>query len=245
MSPARNPGRVAGVWYLLLIAVGPLRLIYIPSKLFVHDDAAATAANIAAHEWLFRLGMVSELAGAALLVLLVLAFYRLFEGVDRHLAVLVVILGGVMPAVIYVVNVATDAGALTVVSGAGALSAFDRAQRDALVMLLLRVHGHQLTASLMLAGAWLFPLGTLVYRSRFLPRFLGVWLLVAGCGWLVLCATGFLWPQYQDRELALFQPAFLGELALMLWLVIKGARPRALETAPSPSALASGPGTAR
>src|SRR3982074_738103 len=112
MSSIRNPGRVAGFWYLLLILIGPLRLIYIPSKLFVHGDPTATTNNIVAHEWLFRFGMVSELVGAVVLILLVLAFYRLFERVDQSLARLVVILGGVMPATIAIVNVVSDAGAL-------------------------------------------------------------------------------------------------------------------------------------
>jgi Domain of unknown function (DUF4386) len=151
MRPTHNPGRVAGFWYLLLIVIGPLRLIYIPSKLFVHGDATATVDNIAAHEWLFRFGMVSELVGAIVLILLTLAFYRLFAGVDRNLAVQVVIFGGVMPSVIYFVNVVTDAGALMVVRGADFLSVFDKPQRDALVMLLLRLHDHQFTATLMLA----------------------------------------------------------------------------------------------
>jgi hypothetical protein len=238
MSPTHNPGRVAGFWYLVLIVIGPLRLIYIPSKLFVEGNAAATVNNIAAHEWLFRFGMVSELVCAVILIFLVLAFYRLFQRVDQHLAVLVVILGGVMPAVIYFVNVVTDAGALMIVRGADFLSVFDKPQRDALVMLFLRLHDHQFTATLMLAGAWLFPLGMLVYRSRFLPRFLGVWLVIAGCGWLIMCFTGFQSPQYQDKEFVIFQPAFFGELALMLWLVIKGARPPALDAAASSSSSA-------
>jgi hypothetical protein len=233
MSSTHNPGRVAGFWYLLLIVIGPLRLIYIPDKLFVHGDATATVNNIAAHEWLFRFGMVSELVGAVMLIFLTLAFYRSFAGVDRNLAVQVVIFGGVMPSVIYFVNVVTDAGALMVVRGADFLSVFDKPQRDALVMLLLRLHDHQFTATLMLAGTWLFPLGILVYRSRFLPRFLGVWLVIAGCGWLIMCFTGFLSPQYQDKEFVIFQPAFFGEIALMLWLVIKGARPPALGVAAS------------
>ncbi|MGH9741221.1 MAG: DUF4386 family protein [Candidatus Acidiferrum sp.] len=72
MRTTRNPGRVAGFWYLLLILIGPLRLIYIPSKLFVHGDAAATAGNIAAHELLFRLGIVSDLLGGLILIFLVL-----------------------------------------------------------------------------------------------------------------------------------------------------------------------------
>jgi hypothetical protein len=100
MTLPHNPGRVAGFWYLLLVMIGPLRLIYIPSKLFVPGNATATVNNIAAHELLFRLGIAGDLAGAVILIFLTLAFYRLFAGVDRNLAVLVVIFGGVMPALI-------------------------------------------------------------------------------------------------------------------------------------------------
>jgi hypothetical protein len=164
MSSTRNPGRVAGLWYLLLVVIGPLRLIYIPSKLFVDGNATATANNIAAHEWLFRFGMAGDLVGAVVLIFLVMAFYRLFKGVDQYLAVLVVILGGVMPALIYFVNVVSDAGALMVVRGADFLQVFDKPQRDALVMLFLRLHDHQNTAAEVLWGLWLFPLAILVYR---------------------------------------------------------------------------------
>ena len=233
MSTTHNPGRVAGFLYLLLVVIGPLRLIYIPSKLFVHENATATVNNIAAHEWLFRFGMVGDLVGAVILIFLVLAFYRLFKGVDQYLAVLVVILGGVMPALIYFVNVVSDAGALMVVRGAGFLSVFDKPQRDALVMLLLRLHDHQNTAAEILWGAWLFPLAILVYRSRFLPRFLGVWLVINGFAYVILSFTGLLLPQYQGKVFLISQPALFGELALMLWLVIKGAKPQPLDAAAS------------
>src|SRR6266478_8296307 len=135
MSWTRNPGRVVGFWYLLLVLGGPLRLIYIPNKLFVHGDAAATASNIAAHQWLFRFGMLSDLLGAVVLIFLVLAFYRLFKGVDQELALLLAIWGGVMPAVLSLVNIVSDGGALTAALGAGFLSVFDQPQRDALVAL--------------------------------------------------------------------------------------------------------------
>jgi hypothetical protein len=174
MTSTRNPGRVAGLWYLFLSVFAPLRLIYIPSKLFVDGNAAATASNIAAHESLFRFGIVGDLVCAVILIFLVLAFYRLFKAVDQNLAVLVVIFGGVMPAVIYVVNAVSDAAALMVVRGAGYLSVFDKPQRDAIAMLLLDLHDHQNTAAEILWGVWLLPLAVLVYRSRFLPRFLGV-----------------------------------------------------------------------
>lgn len=220
-----NSGRIAGLWYLFIILIGPLRLIYIPSRLFVWESAAATVTNIVTHEWLFRVGMLSELLGAIGLVYLTLSLYKMFAEVNRGLAVQVVIFGGVMPALLYFVNVATDAGALMVVRGASFLSVVEKPQRDALVMLLLRLHDHLFDATLLLAGLWLFPLGMLIYRSRLLPRFLGVWLIITGCAWSLLCLLAYLLPQYQSKAFELLQPVFFGEIALMLWLVIKGSKP--------------------
>jgi hypothetical protein len=227
MSSTHNPGRVAGFWYLLLVVIGPLRLIYIPSKLFVRGNATATVNNIAAHELLFRFGIVGDLVGGVILIFLVLAFYRLFKGVDQNLAVLVVIFGGVMPATINFVSVVSDAAALMVVRGADFLSVFDKPQRDALAMLFLRLRDHQNTAAEILWGVWLLPLAMLVYRSRFLPRFLGVWLAIGGFAYVILSLTGELLPQYQEKVFTYSQPAFFGELAIILWLVIKGAKPPA------------------
>jgi hypothetical protein len=231
MSLSRNPGRVAGLWYLLLTILGPVRLIYIPSKLFVRGDAAATVNNIAAHELLFRFGIVADLICGVILIFLVLAFYRLFQGVDQNLAVQVVILGGVMPAIIDFLNVVNDAGALMAVRGADFLSLLDKPQRDALAMLFLRLHDRTITGAEILWGLWLIPLALLVYRSRFLPRFLGVWLIINGVAYVILSFTGLLLPQYQDTVFTISQPALAGEVALMLWLVIKGAKPPALGAA--------------
>ncbi len=227
MNSTRNPGRVAGLWYLLLCVLGPLRLMYIPGKLFVHGNATATVSNIAAHEWLFRFGIVSDLLCGVILIFLTLAFFRLFREVDQYLAVLVIILGGVMPALIDFVGVVSDAVALMVVRGADFLSAFDKPQRDALAMLFLRLRDHQNTAAEILWGLWLFPLAILVYRSRFLPRFLGVWLVINGLAYVIMSFAGELLPQYQGKVFIISQPALFGELALMLWLVIKGAKPPA------------------
>ena len=225
LSAIRNPGRIAGLWYLLLVFIGPIRLIYIPEKLFVTGNATATANNIVTHEWLFRVGMVADLVGAVVLVYLTMAFYRLFEDVDRQLAVLVVILGGVMPALLYIVNVATDASALMVARGADFLNVFDKPQRDAFVLLLLRQHNHLDTAAEVLWGLWLAPLGLLVYRSRFLPRFLGIWLLFAAAAYVLISFIGELAPQFSDKAFLFAQPALFAEIALTLWLVIRGSGP--------------------
>jgi Domain of unknown function (DUF4386) len=237
MTATRNPGRAAGLWYLALTIFGPLRLIYIPSKLFVPGNPAATSDNIAAHELLFSLGIAADLICAVILIFLVLAFYRLFKGVDKSLAVQVAIFGGVMPAVIYFVGVVNDLAALTLIRGADFLSVFDKPQRDALAMLFLRLRDHQNIAAEILWGLWLIPLAILVYRSRFLPRFLGVWLVINGLAYLTMSFTGILLSQqYQQKVFTYSQPALAGELALMLWLVIKGAKPPALDTATSGAA---------
>jgi hypothetical protein len=164
-----------------------------------------------------------------------MAFYRLFKEVDQNLAVLVVIFGGVMPALINFVGVVSDAGTLMVVRGADFLSVFDKPQRDALAMLFRRLRDQQNTAAEILWGVWLLPLAVLVYRSRFLPRFLGVWLTINGFAYVINSFTGVLLPQYQGDVFTYSMPALVGELAIMLWLVIKGAKPSALDLAASPS----------
>jgi hypothetical protein len=236
VSSTHNPGRAAGFLYLLLVIFAPVRLIYIPSKLFVAGNATATANNIATHETLFRLGIVSDLFCGTILIFLVLALYRLFKGVDQNLAVLMVIVGGVLPAAIDFFNVLNDAAALVLVRGADFLSVFEKPQRDALAMLFVRLHHHEIVAAEILWGLWLFPLALLVYRSRFLPRFLGVWLIINGFAYLILSFTGLLLPQYEDMVSNIAFPAELGEVALMLWLLIKGAKPQPLDAAASSSA---------
>jgi len=223
MHPTDKAARVAGALYLTLL-FAPLRLIYIPSTLFVHGDATATANNIAAHELLFRLGIVADLFTGTMAIFVVLAFYRLFKGVDQNLAGLVVILGGLMVAPIYFLNTLNDAAALLLARGADFLSAFDKPQRDALAMLFLRLHHHGVVANEIFWGLWLIPLALLVIRSGFLPRFLGYWLIINGIAYVITSLTGLLLPQFEELISGLTFPALLGEPVFMLWLLIKGAK---------------------
>src|SRR2546426_9244544 len=236
MTSTSKNARVAGFLYLLLTIAAPIRLFLIPSTLFVHGDATATASNIAAHESLFRLGIVSDLISGTICFFLAVALYRLLKGVDQNLAVLMVILGGVFPAAIDFFIVLNDAAALMLVRGADFLSVFEKPQRDALALLFLRLHHQEVVAAEILWGLWLFPLAVLVLRSGFLPRFLGVWLIVNGFAYLAMSFTGLLLPQYEDLVSNIAFPALLGEMAFMLWLVIKGAKPQPLYAAASSSA---------
>ena len=223
-SLSRN-ARVAGLLYLTLLTA-PLRLIYIPSKLVVAGNAAATANNIAAHQMLFRLGIVSDLFTATMTIFLTLALYRLFKAVDEGLARLVVILGSLIVTPIYFLNTINDAAALLLVRGADFLTVFDKPQRDALAMLFIRLHGHGILVNEVFWGLWLLPFGLLVYRSRFLPRILGVWLMLNCFAYLAPSVTGILWPQYEATISNWLFPVMFGELAIMLWLIIMGAKER-------------------
>ena len=230
MASLSKDARLAGLLYILASVVGVFRLMYIPNTLFVNGDAPATASNIGAHELLFRFGVVSNLVAAVLWLFVPLALYRLFQGVDQRLAVLMVILGSVMQVPLFFVNTVTDAAALLFARGGGYLSVFDKPQRDAFAQLFLELH-HQLDlANLMFAGLWLFPFGLLVYKSRFLPRFLGVWLMIACASWLAFSFTGLLFPAYEDKAFSITQPIALGEVATMLWLVIVGANEKRVVT---------------
>ena len=235
MSSAKNPGRFAGLLYLLTSIVGFFAMGYVPNKLIVHGNAAATARNIAASESLFRLGIAGELIGMVGFIFVALALYDLLKGVDqRHAALMFILI--VVSVPIAFVNELNSFAALVLVRGADFLSIFDKPQREALAMLFLNLHGRGFVVAEIFWGLWLLPLALLVYRSQFLPRFLGVWLALAGFAWVILSLTGALLPQYADKVDTYLQPAILGEIAFMLWLVIKGAKPPALNAADSLSA---------
>ena len=176
---------------------------------------------------LFRFGIVSYLLCSALWIFVTLALYRLLRGVDQTLAVLMVILANLVVVPAFFVNTVNDVAALLFARGADFLSVFDKAQREAWVMLFLSLH-HQLDLAIDFWGLWLIPFGLLVYRSRFLPRILGVWLLVACFAYLALTFAGLLFPAYEDRVFKFAQPVLFAEVAIMLWLVIMGTSEKRL-----------------
>ena len=223
MHPIDKAARVAGAVYLSLALTAPFSLIYIPSTLIVRGNATATANSILAHETLFRLGIVADLISSVIFIFVVMALYRLLSGVKKTHASVMVILGLVSVAVGFM-NVLNNIAALILFRGADFLAVLEKPQRDALAMLFLRLHGQGNVINEIFWGLWLFPFGVLVMRSGFLPRILGVWLIINGFAYVVLSFAGLLLPQYQDVAFRSAFPLLLGELAIMLWLVIKGAK---------------------
>ncbi len=236
MSSTKNPGRFAGLLYVLFSIPGFFAMIYVPSKLILHGNATATANNIAPNETLFRLGIAAQLICQVGFIFVALALYHLLKGVNqRHASLWVILVVVAIP--IAFLNELNSIAALVLIRGADFLSLFEKPQRDALAMLFLSLHREGIGVVEMCWGLGFFPLGLLVYRSRFLPRFLGVWLAIDGLAYVIMSLTGILLPQYLDKVFTYSQPAFFGEVAFMLWLSIKGARPPALDaTALSSSA---------
>jgi hypothetical protein len=231
MTSLSKNARVAGLLYILFSVFGVVRLIYIPNKLFVTGNATATANNIAAHETLFRFGIVSYLLCAAGWIFVTLALYRLLKVVDQGVAVLMVLLGSLMPVPIFFLNAVNDAAALQLARGADFLNVFDKPQRDAFALLFLRLHHQGDLVNEIFWGLWLLPFGWLVYKSRFLPRILGIWLMLGCFGYLANSFTGLLSPLYEAKVFAYTQPLIIGELAVMLWLAIMGAKEQRLAAA--------------
>lgn len=210
--------RVAGVLYLSLVPLAIFGFPFGPSRLFVPGDAATTANHILASESLFRLSMAINLLGAIINALVVLALYRLLKVVDKNMASLMVIFL-LLSVPIAMLNELNHMAALLLLSNANYLASFTASQLQALVLFFHDLHRYGLTIAELFWGLWLFPLGYLVFKSGFLPRILGV-LLIIGCfGYLIVSLAAFLLPNYSVDFLRL---AAIGEILLPLWLVIKG-----------------------
>ncbi len=224
LSATRRRARIAGAWYLAMGVTAPFGLLYVPGQIVVKDDAAATAERLRTAEGLVRLGIGSELVHQVIAVFLVLALYRLFKPVDEHLARLLVCLGALVSVPIMFVNVLNHVAALTLAKGAPFLAPLDGPQRDALAYLFVRLHGQGITLASVFWGLWLFPFGLLVIRSGFIPRILGVLLLVAGAAYLASSFTAFVAPQFSGPVDRVALTLEMAEIPIIFWLAIWGAR---------------------
>lgn len=232
MHPTDKAARVAGAIYLSMVVTAPFSHIYVPRTLIEQGNAVATASNILAHEVLFRLGIVAELATGVIFIFLAMALYNLLSGVNRTHARLMVSLVLVSVAITFA-NVVNDIAALILFRGGDFLAVIDAPQRNALAMLFLRLHSQGNFVNEIFWGLWLLPFGLLVMRSGFLPRILGVLLVVNGFAYVAGSLTWLLLPDYGTVVFRALLPALLGELWIMLWLLVKGAKVQPLAVSPS------------
>ncbi len=214
--------RLAGLLYFLWVITGLFSLIYVPSKIMVRGDAVATTNNILAHETLFRVSILNDILCSIIWVYIVLVLYRLFKHVNEHQAKLLFALVIVQIPVSFMMD-AFNITSLMLCKGE-ILKSFELAQRQDLAMLFLKINDYGTLALETFWGLWLFPFALLVYKSGFIPRFLGIWLFVNGIAYLALSFTNILIPAYADIITKITLPAMFGELAITLWLLIRGAK---------------------
>ena len=223
MNETKKAARIAGAIYLTMVFTAPFSLIYVPSKLIVRGNAAATADNILAHETMFRLAIFGDLIGHVIFICLAIALYRLLSSVNKTWAALMVALVLVSASVGFL-NTLNNIAALILFRGPEFLNIFDKTQLNALGYFFVRLYGQGITIDEIFWGVWLFPFGLLVFRSGFLPRWIGVWLMINCFGYVVLSVIGFFFPAYNDKAFLYAQPVLFGEVAIMLYLLIRGAK---------------------
>lgn len=223
MDSTRKNARIAGWLYLICCVPAPFSLLYVPNTLIVSGNATETASRILAHETMFRLAMAGELINAIAFILVVRALYFLLQGVNKRHATLMVTLFAISIP-ISCLNVLNEVAVLVLLKGANFLSVFTRPQLESLAMVFLRMHNSGFIVAQVFWGLWLLPFGVLVYRSGFIPRILGVWLIINGLAYPAISFTALLVPQYRDLVSRVTLPLLFGEAAIMFWLIIVGVR---------------------
>lgn len=219
----RACARICGFLYLYVFVAGSFAELFVRSKLVVSGNAGATAANIMANQLLFRLGFSGELLHLACDVAIAVILYGLLRPVDRNIALLAALMRLACDLILAVTSL-THFAVLHLLGGADYLQVFQPRQLHSLALLAMRLHGDGYAISLEFFGFACLALGYLIFRSGYLPKAIGVLLAVAGACYLVNSFAHFLFPA---AGAALFNagilvPCFVAELALALWLVVKG-----------------------
>ena len=227
MNADKRLARIASALYLLVAITAPLGLIVVPARLVVAGDPAATAALVAGHGTLLRLGMASELFHQAVEVFMVLVLYNLFKPVNRTLAQQMLVLG-MVPIPMVFINVLAEVAAATAASGPAWLAAFGKPQLDALALLSMHLHAQGLQLAAVFWGLWLLPLGLLALRCGFIPKVFGWAVIASSLGYVLGSFTSLIAPGLASTFAT---PVFLlelGEPMMILWLVLVGARTKPL-----------------
>ena len=221
---APRTARSIGLLYLITMLPAPFNLVYLPSHFLVPGNATATAQRIVDAEMLYRLCVLAGLWSTVLFIFLGFSLSNLFRNVDRRQARLLVGLV-LVTSTIGLINLINDLAPLVLLSGSDYFAAFSKPQLDALVMGFLRLRGIGLGIDAVFWGLWLLPFGLLVMKSGFMPRWIGVLLIIGCVGYLIQALTAVLWPGYVHRVFNLTIPLVApGEISAITWLLVRGNR---------------------
>ncbi len=222
MNSTKRTAHRAGLLYFLFMIMAIFGEFFFPAFV-VPGDAAATARKITDAELTYRLGILTGLLTLVIFIFLVVSLHKLLRDVDGNLALLMVLFVSIGVA-IALANLLNKFAPLVLLSGANYWSVFTKPQLDALALGFLRFHSSGVAVSTAFWGLWLFPFGILVIRSGFLPRILGILLLVAGSAYVINSITSVALPGYRNVVSRIMMPLYLGEVPIIFWLLIKGAR---------------------
>ncbi len=224
MTSNKKTARIAGLLYLAVVLTGIFSLAYVPSKLITWDNPITTFNNIKTSETLFRLGIVSGLICYVFFLLLPIALYKLLKPVNDFYAKLMVLLA-VVSVPISFINIQNKFAVLSIIDGEK-FKAFTNEQMQSQVMFYLNQYDNGILMVSVFWGLWLFPFGYLVYKSGFLPKILGVFLMVGCFGYLINFLGNSLVVDYSGFGISKYisKPATFGEIGICLWLLIMGSK---------------------
>jgi hypothetical protein len=216
--------RLGGIFYLAIILLGLFGEMAVRGSLVVSLDAATTAQKISASAWLWRAGIAGDLLMHVFDIPLIVIFYYLLKPVSKHLALTATFFNIVQTAVL-VANKLNLLLPLLLLSDAAYLKALTPEQLQALSYVAIKAHGYGFAIGLIFFGFACLLRGYLIFKSNYFPKILGVLLSIAGVSYLLNSFALLLAPVFAA---ALFPfilvPAFIGETALCLWLLIKGVK---------------------
>ena len=219
-SSIQMTARITAILTLLIVVLAPFSMLYIPTTLVVPDDAAMTANNIMASQGLFRAGMVSDSIVFLIEIVLTVLLYVLVKPVDKTLS-LAAAFSRLAMTVIQGINLLNHFIVLLLLSGASYLTVFAPDQLQALVLLFLNAHESVVLVWGLFFGLHLLIFSYLVYKSVYLPKFLGIILLVVALCYFIQDFGTMLFPQYKALFTSIGSLAFL-EIVFPLWLLVKG-----------------------
>ena len=222
MTTNNRRARMAGFFYFLFF-IAAITSDVCRDSFIVLGDAAATARNIMANEWSFTVAAVGDLVTALLFFLAAWALYVLLKPVNKDLALLFLLLnlGGVA------IQCSSDLflfASQLLMNNPDYLNGFQVGQLQALAMFFLDLREKAFTVAWLFSGAWLFPLGYLVFKSGFLPKILGIVLMVHCFTWMSTFFQSFLFPGFTAITYVSYPLGFIAEFGLTLWLLIMGAK---------------------
>ena len=226
-SPQKT-ARVAAFVFVLIFILGMSTELFIRPGMIVPGDAAVTVRNIAASEALFRLSLVSDLIRQALLMLLPLILYKILKPVNKTIASLMVIFA-LISVPISLLNEMNHFAVLILSRGSSYLPAFKADQLNALVTFFLEMRNYGTFIS-QIFSFWVLLLGYLVFKSGFLPKILGILLMIGGLSYTVLAVLFFLYPTFNATIFGLLP--FIAESLFYLWLLVKGVNVKEWEKRP-------------